>query len=55
MEDNDNAGYLNARVVWTSIASMLAPTCFFGGRSMRQQQCHKLIETAIGNPAQQAE
>ena len=26
MENNDNAGRLNARVVWMSIASMLAPT-----------------------------
>ncbi len=26
MDVNDNAGYLNVRVVWTPIASRLAPT-----------------------------
>ena len=29
MDVNDNAGCLNARVAWTTIASELAPTVFY--------------------------
>jgi hypothetical protein len=36
MDVNDNAGYLNGRVVWASIASMLAPT---GEPALRQYHC----------------